>query len=115
MSSNAKTNEVQNHIYSLETEPIFSIHIDFADGSNPIVYYNLSLARALDVLKEWCENWILAPDKDCKLNDSIWMWHAHARNKEKVDYFDLTSQEDEDADEEDESEPILEDSLNPEE
>ena len=115
MSSNAKANEVQKHICGLETEPIFSIHIDFADGSNPVVYYNLSLARALDVLKEWCENWILTPGKNCKLNDYIWRWHAHARNKDRVDYLDLTSQEDENSDEEAESEPILEDSLNPEE
>lgn len=98
---------------SLETEPIFSIHIDFADGSNPVIYYNLSLARALDVLKEWCENWILAPDKDCKLSSTIWYWHARARSKEDVDLFDLTYPDEEETADED-SEPIPEDQLNQE-
>lgn len=64
----------------METEPIFSIHIDFADGSNPIVYYNLSLTQVARVLTDWSEEWILTPAKDFLTTDSIWFWHAHARN-----------------------------------
>lgn len=69
----------------LETEPIFSIHIDFSDGSQPIDYHSLSLARALDALKEWSENWILSPDPDCKLNDAVWKWHARPRGQDFID------------------------------
>ena len=99
----------------LETEPIFSIYIDFADGSNPVAYYNLNLARTMDVLKEWSENWILAPDKDCKLNDAVWKWHAWARSNTDIDMFDLTYGDEDKLDEDDdEVEPILEDSLNKE-
>ena len=105
--------ETKKVIY-LETEPIFSIHIDFADGSNPVVYYNLNLARTMDVLKEWSENWILAPDKDCKLNDAVWMWHAWARNNTDMDLFDLTYSDEDKLDTDDDVEPILEDSLNKE-
>ena len=98
---------------TLETEPIFSIHIDFLDGSNPVVYYNLSLARAMDTLKEWCENWILFPDKECKLSGSIWYWHARARGRGLIDLIkDLEDSEDDS--ESDAVEPLLEDSLNTE-
>ena len=82
-------------IDKIETEPIFGIHIDFANGSNPIVYYNLSLARTLDVLKEWSEEWILSPDNKCKLISTVWYWHARERSREKPsnnkteDYADL--------------------------
>ena len=101
---------------SLETEPIFSIHIDFADGSNPVMYYNLSLARVMDTLKEWCENWILFPAKDCKLTDSVWYWHARSRGKSLIDLFKELKEADSEPDEEDEEiEPLLEDSLDMEE
>lgn len=65
---------------NLETEPIFSIHISFADGSNPVVYYNLNLEQACRVLIEWSEEWILSPAGNIKLDDSIWYWHARERN-----------------------------------
>ena len=65
---------------SPETEPIFCIHIDFADGSNPVEYYNLALAQACQVLENWSEDWILTPDLDTYLGDTMWNWHAHARN-----------------------------------
>ena len=98
----------------LETEPIFSIHIDFADGSNPVMYYNLSLARVMDILKEWCENWILFPAKDCKLTDSVWYWHARARGRGLIDLMRELKEEESDEDEDD-VEPLMEDSLDPEE
>ena len=78
---------------SVTTEPIFNIHIDFADGSNPIIYYNLSLARALDVLKEWCEEWILSPDNDCKLNGATWYWHARRRELKKQSVYEPESEQ----------------------
>jgi len=64
---------------TFEYEPIFSIHIDFADGSNPMVYYNLNLRQASRVLMDWSKNWILTPDINSKLNDQIWNWHAKQR------------------------------------
>ena len=98
--------------FVMEWEPIFGVHIDFADGSNPVDYYNLNLARTLDVLKEWSENWILTPDRDCKLNSSVWRWYARIRKKEDPNLLDAA---DEDDDEEDDGvEPILEDTLNKE-
>lgn len=98
----------------IETEPIFAIHIDFSDGSNPMVYYNLSLASVMDVLKEWSKNWILFPDKDCKLDGPIWFWHAHARGRDLMDLIkDLETDEEDDPDS-DAVEPLLEDSLNTE-
>ena len=59
-------------------EPVFSIHIDFEDGSNPIVYYAQKLTDAADILKEWSVNWILVPDVRSYL-DGIWYFHARAR------------------------------------
>lgn len=65
---------------SHETEPIFCVHIDFSDGSNPVDYYNLALAQACQVLENWSEDWILTPDPNSSLADSVWYWHAHARD-----------------------------------
>lgn len=98
----------------LETEPIFSIHIDFADGSNPVVYYNLSLARVMDILKEWCENWILSPAEGCNLNDPIWYWHARARGRSLLDLIKELEDIDQEPDEDDEVESLIEDSLDAE-
>ena len=67
----------------IETEPIFGIHIEFSDGSKPIDYFNLNLKSAMKALQEWSDEWILRPDKECKLNDSVWKWHAAARHTEK--------------------------------
>ena len=64
----------------IETEPIFGIHIDFSDKSQPIEYLNLNLISATKVLQEWSEDWILSPVKDCKLNDLVWKWNARPRN-----------------------------------
>lgn len=97
-----------------ETEPIFSLHIDFPDGSNPVDYHNLNLKQTTVVLAEWSEKWILSPDEDCKLNGAVWNWHARARGRSLIDLFaDL--EEEAGPDEDDEVEPILEDSLNKEE
>ena len=62
----------------LETEPIFGIRIEFCDGSNPMEWFNLNLVQATKVLQEWSENWILIPE-ECKLNCSMWKWHANVR------------------------------------
>ena len=59
-------------------EPLYSIHIDFEDGSNPIVYYAMKLTDAADVLKEWSVNWVLVADESAYL-DGIWYFHARPR------------------------------------
>jgi hypothetical protein len=74
-------NAVKNN--HLETEPIFGIHITFCDGSKPIEYFNLNLKQTAVVLQEWSDEWILIPDKDCKLNGTVWNWHANVRHTEK--------------------------------
>lgn len=98
----------------LGTEPIFSIHIDFPDGSNPVEYHNLNLKQTTVVLAEWSENWILTPDKDCKLNDTVWNWHANARGLSLADIKIIFGEDEEESDEDSDSEPILEDELNKE-
>ena len=67
----------------LETEPIFGIHIEFCDGSKPMEWFNLNLKQAAGVLQEWSEEWILIPEKDSKLNGSMWNWHANVRHSAK--------------------------------
>ena len=67
----------------LETEPIFGIHIEFCDKSKPIEYFNLNLVQAAKVLQDWSEEWILIPEKDCKLNGDMWNWHANVRTSAK--------------------------------
>ena len=65
----------------LETEPIFGIHITFADGSKPMEWFNLNLTQAAKVLTDMSEDWILVPE-DVKLNGETWKWHANVRRKE---------------------------------
>ena len=67
----------------VETEPIFGIHIEFCDGSKPMEWFNLNLKQAAKVLQEWSEEWILIPEKDCKLNGTMWNWHANVRHSSK--------------------------------
>lgn len=67
----------------VETEPIFGIHIEFCDGSKPMEWFNLNLKQAAGVLQEWSEEWILIPENDCKLNGSMWNWHANVRHSAK--------------------------------
>lgn len=59
-------------------EPFYSIHIDFEDGGNPVVYYAMKLTDAADILKEWCVHWILVADERAYL-DGIWYFHARPR------------------------------------
>ena len=67
----------------VETEPIFGIHIEFCDGSKPMEWFNLNLKQAAGVLQEWSEEWILIPENDCKLNGTMWNWHANVRHSAK--------------------------------
>ena len=83
----------------IETEPIFGVHIEFSDKSQPMEYLNLNLISATKVLQEWSEQWILSPEKDCKLSDLVWKWNARPRkskrskNKNIEDYSDILDSE----------------------
>lgn len=59
-------------------EPVFSVQIHFEDGREPVVYYGMPLTEVLDILKEWCAEWILIPDIGSYL-DGIWNFCARPR------------------------------------
>lgn len=63
-------------------EPTFCIHIEFADGSNPMLYYDLLQDAAFDVLKQWSKNYILTPLKYTADGEYRMMnWRAEAKEK----------------------------------
>lgn len=66
-------------------EPVFSIHIHFEDGREPVLYYGMKLTDALDILKEWCIGWILIPDVRSYL-DGIWTFYARPREDAGMSY-----------------------------
>ena len=62
----------------MDLEPVFSVHIRFEDGREPVLYYGMRMPEVLDILKEWCQNWILVPDVGSYL-DGTWIFYARPR------------------------------------
>lgn len=64
-------------------EPTFCIHIEFADGSNPMLYYDLLQDAAFDVLKQWSKLYILTPLKYVEDGDYRMMyWRAKSKSSQ---------------------------------
>ena len=62
-------------------EPTFCIHIEFADSSNPMLYYDLLQDAAFDVLKQWSRLYILTPLKYFgDGNYRMMYWRAKLKN-----------------------------------
>ena len=68
--------------------PIYSIHIQFADGSNPYVRYNMTLGQFAEEKAQWEERYILVELKDTVVK-SIKFYKAF--RKENADHGDQGS------------------------
>ena len=70
---------------AIASEPMFTVHIRFEDGAQPVLYYGMKLTDVLDILKEWCVSWILIPDVGSYL-DGIWTFYARPREDNGISF-----------------------------
>lgn len=64
-------------------ETIYSVHILFADGSNPYVRYHMNLEEFGDELKKWSRNHILEPMATSQVSCLGVFMHFRAKERQR--------------------------------
>lgn len=57
------------------TEPQISLHFEFENGSNPVVYYDKTIGNIGEIFSEWSVNWILQPVACSDFGDENPLWY----------------------------------------
>ena len=73
----------------MENDKCFGLHMDFEDGSNPIIYYDLTSEELAETILKWTKNFVLKPNKNQFIISSRFshILNLHAIPKQKPSYF----------------------------